>query len=291
MPPARQTSRSSGEGDRRKDSPHRATDRVLDILEFVLAHPEGVALKFLSAELVAPKSSILPLLRTLTARGYLEQGRFGEYQLGQKAVEFGSPSLARRELPDVTRPVMVELVKRTGEPVFLAMLISDGSGVIYVDRVESDQVIRYAPKLGERRPMHATAAGKAILAFMPTEQREAILKSIPLSRLTEKTITSITSLRTALNAIRESGVCINVDEAVRGGTAVAAPIFNRDGQVIAACMLGAPTLRAKPQLKMFAREVKNAAATISRLMGYEAKAGAVVAEADKPVKATRVRST
>jgi IclR family acetate operon transcriptional repressor len=291
MPTARQTSRSSSEGERNKVSPHRATDRVLDILEFVLSHPEGVALKYLSAELGAPKSSILPLLRALTARGYLEQGRFGEYRLGQKTVEFGSPALARRELPDVTRPVMTELMKRTGEPVFLAMLISDGSGVIYVDRVESDQVIRYAPKLGERRPMHATAAGKAILAFMPTEQREAILKSIPLSRLTEKTITSITSLRAAINATRESGVCINVEEAVRGGTAVAAPIFNRDGQVIAACMLGAPTVRAKPQLKMFAREVKNAAATISRLMGYEAKAEAVLAGTDKPAKGMRVRST
>lgn len=291
MPTARQTSRSSSEGGRSKLSPHRATDRVLDILEFVLSHPEGVALKYLSTELDAPKSSILPLLRTLTARGYLEQGRFGEYCLGRKAVEFGSPSLARRELPDVTRPVMTELMKRTGEPIFLAMLISDGSGVIYVDRVESDQVIRYAPKLGERRPMHATAAGKAILAFMPTEQREAILKSIPLSRLTEKTITSVSSLRAAINAIRESGVCINVEEAVRGGTAVAAPIFNRDGQVIAACMLGAPTVRAKPQLKMFAREVKDAAATISRLMGYEAKTGAVVAETERPVKGLRVRST
>ena len=68
---------------------HRATDRVIDILELAAASREGLALKDVSRGVETPKSSLLPLLRTLTARGYLEQGRAGEYRLGPKAVELG----------------------------------------------------------------------------------------------------------------------------------------------------------------------------------------------------------
>ena len=246
---------------------HRAASRVADILELMAASQEALCLKDLSLKLEAPKSSLLPLLRTLTARGYLEQARAGEYRLGAKVLELGTGSLTQRELPDVARPVLVELMRRTGESVFLGTLASDGAGAVYIDKVESDQLIRYSAGLGARRPLHATAIGKAVLAFQPPERREEILRSLKLVRRTERTVATLPALRASLEEIRRSGVSINIGEFVPDASGIAAPIFDRDGRVVAACTIGGPTTRIRARLGRLAAEVKTAAHTISRLLG------------------------
>ena len=109
---------------------HRAAGRVMDILELVVRTREGLALRELSAQLEAPKSSLLPLLRTLTARGYLEQGALGAYRLGPKAFELGMASPAHRAWPEIARPALRELMQRTGETVFLGALGGDGTAEI-----------------------------------------------------------------------------------------------------------------------------------------------------------------
>ena len=247
---------------------HRAANRVVDILELVAGSREGLALREVSAELEAPKSSLLPLLRALTARGYLERSRAGDYRLGWRALALGHASAGRRELPDVARPALVELMRRTGETVFLGTLAGDRLSVIYVDKVESEQIIRYAAGVGDRRPLHATSSGKAILAFLPPEERDTILKALPLARHTERTVTSLPALRAALDQIRRAGVCVSLDEMVRGACGVAAPIFDRLGRVAGVCTVGGPTDRVRPQLRALIAEVKRTARTISALLGH-----------------------
>lgn len=247
---------------------HRAANRVVDILELVARSREGLALREVSAELEAPKSSLLPLLRALTARGYLEQGRTGEYRLGGRALALGNGSAAHRELPDVARPALVELMRRTGETVFLGSLTGDGMSVVYVDKVESEQIIRYAAGVGDRRPLHATSSGKAILAFLPADERETILRALPLARHTERTVTSLPALRAALDDIRRAGVCVSLDEMVRGACGVAAPIFDRRGRVAGVCTVAGPTDRVRPHLRTLAAEVKRTARAVSALLGH-----------------------
>lgn len=247
---------------------HRAANRVVDILELVAANREGLALKEVSAQLEAPKSSLLPLLRALAARGYLEQGRAGEYRLGTKTLELGTGSLAHRGLPEVARPALVELMRRTGETVFLGALAGDGVSVVYVDKVEGEQLIRYTAGVGDRRPLHATSSGKAILAFLPEDEREAILRSLTLTRHTERTVTSLSALRASLVEIRRDGVCVSVDELVRGASGVAAPIFDHHDRVAGACTIGAPTDRVRPRLRTLATDVKTAARAVSALLGH-----------------------
>ena len=212
-------------------SGHRAANRVVDILELVSASRDGLALHEVSAQLEAPKSSLLPLLRALTARGYLAQDRDGDYRLGLRLFELGSAASARRDLAEVARPALVELMRRTGETVFLGTLAGDGQSVVYIDKVESEQIIRYAAGVGDRRPLHATSSGKAILAFLPAEQREKIVTSLPLVRHTERTVTSASALAASLDDIQRTGVCVSLDEMVRGAAGVAAPIFDRLAQI------------------------------------------------------------
>lgn len=247
---------------------HRAAGRVVDILELIVSTRDGLPLRELSARLEAPKSSLLPLLRTLTARGYLEQGALGEYRLGRKACELGMGSAAHAELPEIARTALRELMQRTGETVFLGVLGGDGTAVVFIDKIESEQVIRYTAGVGARRPLHATSSGKVILAFLPSSQREKILRSLPLKRYTEQTVTSLPALRASLDEVRHTGVCLNLDELAIGAAGIAAPIFDRDGRVAGACAIGGPTDRVRPRLKPLAAEVKATARAISALLGH-----------------------
>ena len=185
---------------------------------------DGLALHDVSAQLEAPKSSLLPLLRALAARGYLAQGRSGEYRLGARALDLGASAPAHRDLTQLARPALAELLRRTGETVFLSILSSDRASVVYVDKLESDHIIRYAAGVGDRRPLHPTSSGKAILAFLSEEEREEILRSLSLDRHTERTVTTLAALRASLGEIRRKGVCVTVEEVVPGASGIAAPV-------------------------------------------------------------------
>lgn len=261
---------SRWEASPRRTARHRATDRVIDILELAATNREGLALKDVSRRVETPKSSLLPLLRTLTARGYLEQGRAGEYRLGPKAVELGTRSRGRRDLVETARPALEALMRGTGETVFLATLTGDGAGLVYADKVESEQIIRYSSGVGDRRPLHATASGKAILAFLPAPRRAELLGSLELVRYTERTIATLPALRASLEEVRRTGVCVNVEEIVRGACGIAAPIFDHRETVLGACAIGGPTDRVRPRLRELAAEVKATAETISRRLGWRA---------------------
>jgi DNA-binding IclR family transcriptional regulator len=246
---------------------HRATDRVIDILELAAESREGLALKEVSRRVETPKSSLLPLLRTLTARGYLEQGQAGEYRLGARAMELAARTGGRLDLVEAARPALEDLMRRTGETVFLAALTGDGTGIVYVDKVESEQIIRYSSGVGDRRPLHATAGGKALLAFLPPARRAAVLESLELVRYTERTLDTLPALRASLEEVRRAGACVNVEEIVRGACGIAAPIFDHRNAVRAACAIGGPTDRVRPRVRELVAAVKATAQAISRRLG------------------------
>jgi IclR family acetate operon transcriptional repressor len=159
-------------------------------------------------------------------------------------------------------------MRRTGETVFLGTLSSDHASIVYVDKVESDHIIQYAGGVGDRRPLHATSIGKAILAFMPAGERDAILKALSLSRHTERTVTSLPALRASLEEVRKTGVCVTIDELVPGASGIAAPVFDRHGRVAGACAVGGPTDRVRPRLRALATDVKATARALSARLGH-----------------------
>src|SRR2546425_6445453 len=128
----------------------RAANRLVDILELLAASRDGLALREVSARLGAPKSSLLPLLRALTARGYLAQGRALEYRLGPGALDLGAAAPAHRDLVEVARPAGGDLLPRDGETGFLGTLCSDRASIVYLGKVESEHRIRDASRGGAR---------------------------------------------------------------------------------------------------------------------------------------------
>jgi DNA-binding IclR family transcriptional regulator len=160
-------------------------------------------------------------------------------------------------------------MRRTGESAFLATLAADGGAVVFIDVVESDQLIRYTVNVGQRSPLHATSNGKALLAWLPAAEREDALRELPLKRYTERTITTLPALHSALDEIRTTGVSFSIDELVKGASGIAAPVFDRDGRVSGACAVGGPTDRMKPRMRQLAADVKTTARAISMVLGFD----------------------
>jgi DNA-binding IclR family transcriptional regulator len=154
---------------------------VLDVLEFLAEARDGFTLATLSRRLRVPKSSLLALLRTFVERRYLEQPEpGGAYRLGSRAAQLGLRPAPERELPEAAAPALRELAERTGESVFLGVLAPHSREVVYIHRVESRERLRYTAELGERRPLHCSAPGLAILALLPDTERARLTATLPL---------------------------------------------------------------------------------------------------------------
>ncbi len=246
---------------------HRGASRVLKILEFLAQNSDGFTLTELSRTLGVPKSSLLALLRTFAHHGYLEHQSSGVYRLGPKAVEIGFRSPSERELPALAGPVLLDLMEKSGETVFLGVLAHDPPEIVYIDKVESRQRIRYSASLGERRPLYCTAPGLAVFAFIPNAERNHLLESMNLLPLTERTITDREALLARLDDVRKTGVAISIEGFLVGASAIAAPIFNRHGRAVAACTVVGPTQRLLAQKDRLAEWVRAAGDAVTRSLG------------------------
>jgi IclR family transcriptional regulator, KDG regulon repressor len=159
---------------------------------------------------------------------------------------------------------MLNLQVRTSETVNLGVL--DKGQVTYIEVLQSSNPLRIAGNAGDRNPVHSTALGKAILAYVPEGELEAILERHPSVKMTPKTITRKTSLLKNLAAVRKGGVAIDVEENLTGGVCVAAPIFDHRRKVVAALSLSGPTSRMRPKLKILQKEIRDASVELSRML-------------------------
>jgi DNA-binding IclR family transcriptional regulator len=234
----------------------RSATRLLALFEALAKSEEGVSLAELSATVAAPKSSLLGLLRSMVALGYLEHGR-GLYRLGPKAFRLAADILAVRRFPNLVRPILHELAAKSGETVFLVVLDRTAQRMTYADIIDSANPVRYTVPTGTTRPLYVSAGGQMLLAYQDPAWADAYIRSARLEPLTERTITDPEKLRERLAAIRRDGFAISIGETVRGAAGLAAPIFNADGSVSAGLLIGAPIDRFEqdvPELKRLLRE-------------------------------------
>lgn len=246
---------------------HRATGRVLEVYEYMARSGETTTLAALSIRMGVPKSSLLPLLRTLVARKWLEQPLPATYRVSS-APPFGMPWAVRRELPEIARPFLVQLAMQTGESSVLAVLPPSGDSVVYLDKVDSPQAVRYVAELGATRPLHCTSSGLAILAFMPKSRRDEVVGAIPMSRFTSRTMTDRKQLTRRLAEIARTGIAVSVQEFNVEAAAIAAPIRDAQGEVRAACSLAGPSDRMVAALDKNQETVRAMALAISTALGW-----------------------
>jgi DNA-binding IclR family transcriptional regulator len=247
----------------------RSVERAVAILEYLSRAEAPAPLHELSTAIRAPKSTTLTIARTLAARRLL---RFDEarkaYELGPRLGEFASRRPGAIDVRPVARPHLERLARDTGESAYLSVV--EDAQVVYVDRVESAQPIRYAAPVGGRRPLHATSAGKLALAMAPVGFVDRYLRH-GLARHTASTITDVGVLRRQLARTRRRGWAEARDESVPGLTGFAAPVRDASAGLVAMVTVAGPTFRMRAARRAMREAVCAAARAIS--LEYEHAAG------------------
>ncbi len=238
----------------------QSLDRALSILDVLrFAHGE-LALGEVSARAGLPKSTTHRLLSTLEMRGFVAKDpETGSYRLGLKHV---APVGAGPEV----REVLESLASRSGETGNLGALV--GREVLYVDRADSPQALRWQLGVGSRVPTHCSALGKAILASLPPAELSRHLGR-QLKARTPNTITSRAALLAELATVRRRGYALDDEEFMEGVRCVAVPVQATSGhQVRAALSLAGPAFRFTRRVAVEqVGALKEAAATVARVLG------------------------
>jgi len=245
----------------------QALDRALDVLE-ALAARGGMTLSELSAHLAQSPATMHRVLAALAARRYVEcNPDQQQWFVGAEAFRLGSAFLRRTNVIETSRPVMRDLMLRSGETSNLGVE-SDGS-ILFVSQVETQESIRAFFPPGTRAPLHASGIGKALLSSFDEKRLATFITTAPFVRFTDQTIVSADQLRSAIRQIKERGYALDDEERTIGMRCVAAPILDGYGQAVAGISVSGPTLRM-PDFKV--REIGHwiveAAAEASRKLGF-----------------------
>lgn len=209
------------------------------------------------------------LLATLVSLGYVEQDpESRRYRPGLRVLDLGFAALSRRGLREVATPVLRELHIQIGETVNLAIL--DGSDVVFIERFESRDIIGTRLSVGSRLPAHCTSLGRCILAYMPPEERRAILSRGALVAMTPKTLTSVPALEADFARTLERGYAIIDEELSVHHRGVAAPVLDRQGTVVAAVSIALMASRVTVEglCRDFAPLVVRTGRAISARLGF-----------------------
>ncbi|MFA5889753.1 MAG: IclR family transcriptional regulator [Actinomycetota bacterium] len=239
----------------------------LAILEDLAAHPGGAGVTEVARRLGQDKSQVSRLLATLGELGYVDRDpESRRYAAGADLVLLSARLLGRLDVRAQSHAAMRDLAGATGESVHLAVLLADS--VVTIDLVETAQPFRVEPGIGTRDPIHCTAIGKAILAFLPVEESARLLAN-PLLRFTPRTIIDGVVLERDLDAVRRRGFAVDDEEFTSGVRCIAAPVFDSGGYVVASLGISAPAQRlARRMVAAAGRSVREAAATASGRMGW-----------------------
>lgn len=212
---------------------------LFDIVEYV-HRAEGASLSAAANDLDYAKSTIHRHLSTLEHCGYVV--RDGDtYRIGLRFLELGEQARNRHRAYQLAREKVDELAAETDER---AQFIDEEHGdAVYIHRALGDHAVRTDPGLGRRIPLHATSAGKALLAFMDDEEVDRIFDQTTFDDLTNHTITDPTELHDELDSIRERGYAFNREENLAGLHAVGVPVRGPDGSVVGALSVSGPSHR------------------------------------------------
>ncbi|MCX8023244.1 MAG: IclR family transcriptional regulator [Syntrophorhabdaceae bacterium] len=247
----------------------KSADRVFQILETVGSRQDGITHGELSHLLKIPKGSLTYLLSNLLERGYLTFDRQKKnYMLGPKLLSLTGRYLSNIDIVKVGRSVIRRLVMEINEDTELTIM--KDKEILFLYKEECTQPLKYSIPIGERAPLYATSAGKAILAFLPEEELMEYMSSVRLDPITPNTITDRKRLLDELCIIRERGVAYGIEEYHQGISAIASPVFNLFGDVVGAVVVTLPSIRFNPSKReIIEPRLLDAAKTISRKLGFE----------------------
>jgi len=256
----------------------KVVEKVFRLLETLAQSEQGIRVSELSRVLKQPKATVYRILFTLQELGYVRQDADTMAYLCTAHAGWLTRDRANETLRQTARSQMERLLARFEQTVNLAIL--DRNRVFYIEILEGLRSIRMAATPMTYAPMHSTAVGKAILAFLHPVEAEQILKQRSLKKHTPKTIVLERPILAHLKRIREQGYALDNEETEIGARCVAAPIFNAHGRPVAAISISGPVNYMKSNVcSQIAKALREATRQISSQLGfvtrreYKVKAG------------------
>lgn len=216
---------------------------ALRLLTLLADYPRGAGVTELASRLGVGKSNVHLLLATLVAEGFASV-HSGRYRLGFGVVRLAGAVDAREPFGGENLVQLKRLALRTGESVSVAVV--SGRDAVIVERIESTERLRAEIRVGTAMPLFASASGKLLLAYSHPALVDEMYQGEELPHSTERAFTTKSELKRALDEVRGHGYATSEDEFTVGVTAIAAPIRDFTGEVVAALSVAGPTPRFRP---------------------------------------------
>lgn len=227
-------------------STHQSLGRGLRILEAVAAFSDGATLADVAQRTDLARSTTHYLMQALVNLGYLrQQSGARHYQLGLKVYRLAGQSLNTEQLASIAMPVLNELCRLTNESVAIGICRNDA--VTLVATRDTDGPVRVVQSVGARRPIHCTALGKVLMAWLPATERSRFVARLQFKKLTQKSIVQRAPFERELRRVRNAGYAIDDEEFIVGVRCIAAPVFNDAGEVTMALSTVGPKHRMTHQ--------------------------------------------
>jgi len=226
-----------------KQNPNLVQSLERGLIALEMAVDGGVKPSDLAKVLGVDRSTAYRLLYTLVVKGYLNQNPSTHEFVANPAKLFELNSKVHEQMDwlSVASRFLNVLRDKTGETANLGVL-HDGE-IVYVGQQRAQETVIVNHSLGARRPLHCSALGKAIIAFLSPAEVDRLLPRDKLPMRTPRTITDRETLKLDLDRVRESGYAIDDEETIEGVRCIAAPILDHSGQVIAAIGISGPATR------------------------------------------------
>lgn len=241
--------------------------RAFGLLDVLAEHDDGLSLTAIARLVELPRSTAHRLLTTMEGLRYVEfDGASARWMIGVQAFVLGSAFVQVRDIGRLGRPIMQSLMLEANEVVSIA--VSDAAGVRYVGQVRPVRERSDGGPGKQRLPMHTTASGKALLANWGPDELDSFLGRQMLQRCTGFSIVEKHALIRQLDEIRTRGFAVDDQENALGRRCVAAPVFNRNGQVRASLSISGSIARLPiERLDMLGRSLAEAAKRMSNDIG------------------------
>jgi DNA-binding IclR family transcriptional regulator len=284
MPRRTTASRSASRASRERSYIIPNLDRALRVLEHLSTCQEGGSITEIATQLSLPKNSVFRILRTLAANAYLdEHGK--RYRLTSKILSMGYGAVKSTHLIEASMGEMRTLRDEIDETVFVGTL-SEGK-VVILEELTSLQLVKFSIEIGHKVPIHASAPGKAILAFLPAAEQRDLLAHIAFTRFNDRTIPSMKAMLKEVEKIQAAGYALDLGEEVDDIWCAAAPVLDYRAYPIASIWLSGPEFRvSRMDLGKVGAAVREHALRVSKHFGFDPSvARASVPRAPGPVVA------
>jgi len=241
--------------------------KVFAILQ-ALGEQKEIGITELSQSLMMSKSTTYRFLQTMKMLGYVSQeGDADKYSLTLKLFELGAKSLEYVELIPLADKEMRIISEETNEALHLGTLNEDS--IIYIHKIDSGYNLRMHSRIGNQNPLYSTAIGKVLLAELDEEDVRRKLQNIKFIKHTKKTHENTDQLIDELHIVNQQHFAEDNEEQEPGLRCLAAPVYDRFGNVIAGISISLPTIRFTEEIKVhYVNMLQKAGKRISEKLGY-----------------------